>query len=195
MGTRGFVGFLIDGSTLRGSYNHFDSYPTGLGAQVQADLRYWRPLGWDGMREAVPQIRWVDAQAEPSKEDQEAFSATADTNVSTGRDWYSLLRDAQGSLRFMLEQKIATDERDFPKDSLFCEWSYVLDLKNEQVIILRGFNKNLDREAPFCKVGKVPDNGYVGSRIFRTFTAEEYLALDMQSLEDAVDAEEENEDI
>lgn len=33
MGTRGLLGFIIAGRR-RASYNHFDSYPSGLGAQV-----------------------------------------------------------------------------------------------------------------------------------------------------------------
>ena len=33
MGTRGLLGFIIAGCR-RASYNHFDSYPSGLGAQV-----------------------------------------------------------------------------------------------------------------------------------------------------------------
>jgi len=33
MGTRGLLGFIISGRR-RASYNQFDSYPSGLGAQV-----------------------------------------------------------------------------------------------------------------------------------------------------------------
>lgn len=33
MGTRGLLGFIISGRR-HASYNHFDSYPSGLGAQV-----------------------------------------------------------------------------------------------------------------------------------------------------------------
>ena len=33
MGTRGLLGFIIAGRR-RASYNHFDSYPSGLGAQI-----------------------------------------------------------------------------------------------------------------------------------------------------------------
>lgn len=38
MGTRGFVGFVIDGQEKIG-YNHFDSYPDGLGVDVLSWLR------------------------------------------------------------------------------------------------------------------------------------------------------------
>ena len=34
MGTRGAWGFLVDGDDSRITYNHFDSYPSGLGANL-----------------------------------------------------------------------------------------------------------------------------------------------------------------
>ena len=34
MGTRGFVGVKVD-NTIKGSYNHFDSYPDGLGQDIR----------------------------------------------------------------------------------------------------------------------------------------------------------------
>ena len=33
MGTRGLIGFIINGAR-QGTYNHFDSYPCGLGNDV-----------------------------------------------------------------------------------------------------------------------------------------------------------------
>ena len=39
MGTRGLLGFIIKGKK-KGSYNHWDSYPSGLGMEIITWLKY-----------------------------------------------------------------------------------------------------------------------------------------------------------
>jgi hypothetical protein len=47
MGTRGLIGFVIKGRR-RATYNHFDSYPEGLGFDV---LRFILSLDEEGIKE------------------------------------------------------------------------------------------------------------------------------------------------
>jgi hypothetical protein len=49
VGTRGIVA-VVEGSTWRGFYNHFDSYMTGLGADIVKELRSWTATDFENAR-------------------------------------------------------------------------------------------------------------------------------------------------
>jgi hypothetical protein len=157
MGTRGFTGVAIDGD-IKISYNHWDSYPSGLGLKTLHDLRAF--LGGEGddidAALALPILKQRardvtvfadDEDVEPSKEDVERFRQFADTSVGGPitnteiRSYYQLLRNLQGELLKQLELGAMLDAGDFYLDSLFCEWAYLLDLDAGTFQVYRGFQK------------------------------------------------------
>lgn len=140
MGTRGAITFVA-GGVEKTVYNHFDSYPTGLGVTV---LDWLRSPSWDlaTVRAQVEALRLVDDSDEPTPEEREQFAHLADPGVSTGRDWYSLLRETQGEPAAILEAGVAGDATGFPLDSLFCEWAYVIDLDQETFEVYEGFQRS-----------------------------------------------------
>jgi hypothetical protein len=139
MGTRGFVGFIADG-TEKIAYNHFDSYPSGLGVDV---LSWLRTAGQDveALREQVRALRVVDPNSQPTAEDIERLRPFADLGVGrqTVDDWYSLLRDTQGKPAAMLRAGAIEDASGFPLDSLFAEWGYVIDVDAQTFEVYVGF--------------------------------------------------------
>lgn len=165
MGTRGAFGFRIDGVDKL-SYNHFDSYPDGLGSevidQVKAVLATTK-LG--DMIENVRGIRQVDQSDDPTPEDVEKYGALSNSGVSTGADWHSLLRNAQGRVDLLLDGSldVMTDGNSFVVDSLFCEYAYILDLDTTAdrfcLEFYTGFNK--DPEAP-GRYAQLRDGDYCG---------------------------------
>lgn len=140
MGTRGALTFVVDGVEKTG-YNHFDSYPSGLGKNV---LEWLRHPAWDidVARGAVRKLRMVSEDDEPTAAERAQYAVHADPGVSTGRDWYSLLRETQGNPRAILGAGVMIDSKSFPLDSLFCEWVYVVDLDNETFEIYQGFQQS-----------------------------------------------------
>ena len=80
MGTSGNMAFVIDGETKAG-YVHFDSYPSGLGADMLEWLRenYAKPETYA----AVQALKVVDDSSTPTPEQIEALKQYANTNVST----------------------------------------------------------------------------------------------------------------
>lgn len=142
MGTRGAIGFYIDGRTIA-TYNHFDSYPEALGNAVVRDLRgLLQRYSVDALKNKVRALRIVTNENEtPSAVDIARFRRFRNAAVSTGEDWYSLLREMQGELAKYVEAGVIIDSTAFLKDSLFCEWAYLLNLDDQCFEIYRGFQR------------------------------------------------------
>lgn len=141
MGTRGFLGFVADGAE-KIAYNHWDSYPEGLGTDVLAWLRAAMDDP-DATARAARELRVVASSSVPSPEDIERLAAFADTTVGDQRadDWYCLLRKTQGDPSSILKAGVLVDASEFPSDSLFAEWGYVADFDAGVFEVYRGFQK------------------------------------------------------
>lgn len=116
MGTRGFVGYMDEKAKIRGWYNHFDSYPEGLGSQVVAKLA--------GMN--THQIKEFFTMKLSLVKDEEAYQNHKDI---LDRDWTE-------DTKFIIQ-----DGKDFYKDGLFCEYSYIYDIKTNELMCFKGFGE------------------------------------------------------
>lgn len=141
MGTRGAFGVII-GEKEKLAYNHFDSYPDGKGIEV---LRWLRNVieddNLDVVRKLAEEARVVGDETPPTDEDKARLKGSTDLSVAgqSEDDWYCLLRGIQGDLQAMLESGYIYDAGDFPLDSLFCEWGYIVDLDRNVFEVYQGF--------------------------------------------------------
>lgn len=205
MGTRGLIGTICDGA-IHGSYNQYDMYPSGAGRALQNEMRGLMAdrdiridVIFDELRPMVRRLRYVNASEDVPADELAKYEHIHDRRVSTGFDWYSALRGNQGSLLKQLETGVTTDQPDFLKDSLFCEWAYLFDFDNERVLILKGFNQERDREWEHCRVDvdawtpsyEGEELKYFGCAKVWEGALPEFLALDMDKLEDDIDSEDE----
>lgn len=162
MGTRGLVGVVID-DTPKATYNHFDSYPTGLGLDV---VKFVQGLDWENLdadREAFQNLTLVDESENPTDEQIDVLNARgidSPVAVSTGVDWYAWLREAQGNLSEYLRIGFMPNGTTFGSDSLFCEWGYLVNLDNQTVEVYRGFQTEPHTEGYWSDVPT--QNGYHG---------------------------------
>jgi len=124
MGTRGFVGFVVDGIE-KISYNHSDSYPSWLGVRV---LAWLHQQDIATLREQARALELVNEFAKPAGSTEE---------------WYEILHDDQGDLGAMLARGKAVDSLDFPLNSLHCEWGYLVDLDAEVFEVYKGMQRKL----------------------------------------------------
>lgn len=104
MGTSGNMAFVADGKTKAG-YVHFDSYPSGLGADV---LDWLHEALNEQTGKALTQVRnlvVVNDETTPTPEQIEALKRYANTRVSSKQldEWYVLLRETQGDPAATLE--------------------------------------------------------------------------------------------
>jgi hypothetical protein len=172
MGTRGIHGFCYKGK-LKITYNQYDMYPTGVGSDLVEELM---EFSREDLIAAFKRIRMV--KGNPSKANQERYRKIADLGVSkqeTG-DWYCLLRQCQGTLRPWVTGEVSwksydsekghklhkvkldkpvghmLDASDFPTDSLFCEWGYIVNLDNNTFEVYQGSQKASHNSGRFAKL-------------------------------------------
>jgi hypothetical protein len=139
------MAFVIDGETKAG-YVHFDSYPSGLGADMLEWLRenYAKPETYA----AVQALKVVDDSSTPTPEQIEALKQYANTNVSTKQlnEWYVLLRETQGDPADTLAAGYTYGANRVEKYRLgyFGEYTYVADFDAKE-FIAEGYGKSLGR--------------------------------------------------
>lgn len=166
MGTRGIYGFYKYGID-KITYNHFDSYPEGLGEDI---VKFIHNTSILEMNEIFNKIILVNDNTIPTAEQIFECTEYYDNNVSsrTITDWYCLLRKAQGNLEtYKSGLKYMIDNKDFIKDSLFCEWGYIINLDKNILEIYKGFQKTPNKNRYFYD-GRERD-GYYNCKLIKTF--------------------------
>jgi len=164
MSTRGFIGFVIDG-TEKIAYNHYDSYPSALGLNVLHWLHVEPQAEPDIIREQARALRVVAVDSEPTDEDIERLQPFYNPHVGGHSDrptWYQLLRETQGNPGLMLKAGVIEDAGRFPFDSLFAEWGYVVDFDSGVFEVYRGFQEIPHEQGRFAgrEDDEVWKNGY-----------------------------------
>ena len=198
MGTRGVVGVVVDGKEKL-SYNHFDSYPSCLGQElVDFLLEVERKGQRQELKTRFGEAVLVDENHKPTPADKERYAPTADLSVSRQSldDWYCLLRDSQGvnGMRGVLAGTLGhvMESNNFPLDSLFCEWAYVVDLDKNVLEIYKGFQKKKHNVGRFAvkKNAQNPKPNYPGApryypvKLVRTVPLDELTSDSCKGLED-----------
>lgn len=174
MGTRGLNGVVIDGA-IKAAYNQFDTYPSGLGVVMLADAQKLAALEEDELRRVIQAWREVELVSEGDEPTAEQIAKLLERGfeaqqVSTGQDWYSWLRDAQGSLDAYLKAGFMLDSKSFGYDSLFCEWGYLIDLDQRTLEVYEGFQKQAHSEGRWSDRGAEQDNGYYPIKLVAKWT-------------------------
>lgn len=143
MGTRGMYGFYKNGVT-KATYNHSDSYPNWLGKFI---VKFITETTIEEMNDIFDRIVMVNGDSKPTVDQiNECIQFfTADVGSDLIDDWYNLLRLAQGDLTLYKQGlKYMIDNSDFILDSLFCEWTYIINLDENVLEIYKGFQKEAE---------------------------------------------------
>lgn len=166
MGTRGINGFIYKAEDKL-CYNHFDSYPTGLGKQI---LKFIVGVNqnndWDRLKSNVEKLKMIDADSKPTKKEIEMYTNSGFLDESVGKpgemDWYKLLRNTQNGVWmddvYEGTQLHAEDCKGLIKNSLFCEFGYIINLDTMQLEIYRGFQKKAQKGNRYGTIAN--DDGY-----------------------------------
>lgn len=157
MGTRGACGFRI-GGVDKVMYNGHDSYPDWLGKEI---LEFIQKRELNDICSFAEKIVLVDR-------DEKIDGQTLDY----------ILQEYEGQLGKMYDKKEyrMISSSNFLKDSLFCEWAYIINIDEKILEVYRGFNKNKSNPGRYSKY-KDDDNGYYGVVLIRTYPLEEIKDL------------------
>ena len=142
MSTRGAWG-IKKGDKIIVQYNHFDSYPTGLGEQIVEDLNEWykdAPEEWiKRLNEVLDEVEVINEEKTPQPT-EEQLQYIRDEGIKFDenyKEWFSVLSELQGRvLPYLKGFKYFLDWGvEWLNDSLFCEWAYIFNLDNNTLEI------------------------------------------------------------
>lgn len=159
MGTRHLIGVIMDGEWRVAQYGQWDGSPSGQGVEILKFLRELTATQYLRFREQLKRTYFgtaeeIDEAYAPYSQDgmmtldqAEAFKRSRHGHNSrdTGADILQVVLDFEEPVG--LEPAPARpglmliDSRDFARDSLFCEWAYIIDLDTNTLEVYRGFNK------------------------------------------------------
>lgn len=146
------MGFVAEKKSVY-VYNHFDSYPDHLGEVM---LEWARNANADDPAR-IKAMRIVSDETDaPTREDVERLANYTNLSVNqqatgdTTPNWYQLLRETQGNPDATLAAGVYEDASNFPLDSLFCEWGYVVDFDLGVFEVYRGFQKAAHEKGRFA---------------------------------------------
>jgi hypothetical protein len=154
MGTRNLTMVVSNNQTKVAQYGQWDGYPEGQGRTALEILTNILKEGkLPEFKEKVDKLTWLTKE---QGEDLEKDKNLDLKHPYLSRDWGAQILEAviYGTLTkepgFMQSQKLVyafdilglVDSSSFAKDSLFCEWGYVIDLDKMTFEVYEGFNKS-----------------------------------------------------
>lgn len=155
MSTRGTLGVIHNEREIA-AYNHSDSYPDWLGVKT---LAFLREADLEDLRQRAEKVTIVSDETPPTPKQIEQLHRYANMHVGgpvsgtpeENASWYQLLRETQGDLDAMLAAGYIEDGSDFPLDSLFCEWAYIVNLDDEVLEVYKGFQAEPHDKGRYAK--------------------------------------------
>jgi len=192
VGTRGLIGVRLDGKDYL-TYNHFDSYPSGLGVaavlavdEMDEDLDYWKDL--------TRRVKVVNPTDVPAMEElQNHVSLWEKDCEAPPTEYYDFLHPLQGDIKAMLRMGILIDSGEFINDSLFCEWAYILNLDTRTLEVYHGWQnqKGVGRYA--AAADKPDENGYWPCSLVAEILFDNVTEAGMIELEKTIEGGEEDD--
>ena len=189
MGTRGAVGVKLNNKYYV-TYNHWDSYPSELGKDVVQFCQKIDTIqnGWKKFSKNIEKVELVKNKDKASKKLQNKYAKYCDESVSTqdSSEWYCLLRNLQGISIFneILEGNVEhmIDSFNFLKDSLFCEYAYIINLDDKKLEFYQGFNKSVDTNSPL-PIEQISKNDYYPVKFVGSVNFEDIEDFDVEKIE------------
>ena len=133
MSTRGAVGIIYNNKEKIG-YNHFDSYPAGLGNEL---LTFLKDKTIDELKTLFSNITIM----------KKVFWKTLFSNIT-------IMKNSDNDVWNWQKHTFNTeflDQHNFLNDSLFCEFAYLINLDTNKFEVYVGFNKNPNAAGRYAK--------------------------------------------
>lgn len=158
MGTRGFIGFVIDGKEKLG-YTHWGGYNEGVGVAL---LEFLRTHDLEEVRAQARALQVVSDAVEPTDAEIDKLQSSYNPSVGGPTDrptWYQLLRENQDDPALILASGYVEDNAPFAQDSLFCEGGALVDFDTNRFEWYDGFQKSSHDKGRFASRPSLDDSG------------------------------------
>lgn len=182
MGTRGCYGFRKNGIDKL-TYNHYDSYPDYLGKIM---VTFCKETSLDEMNKIYDRLILVNENDKPTQEQIEECKRyyNGDVSCKTHEDWYCLLRNVQGDLdAYKNGLKYMIDSCGFIKDSLWCEYAYIINLDTYELEFWVG---GQDKPDIYNRYGVERDGDYYPCKMMASYPLVT-ISINEYSVRDFVD--------
>jgi hypothetical protein len=182
MGTRGSVGVIYQEKEKLG-YNQFDSYPDGLGKDIlNIVTKINRENEWSILKDRISKLKNVGEREIMDTRIMEKYKKYSDLSVSEQKlsDPYCLFRKIQGV--DWIEKVYSGDLEDYPlnnefiKDSLFCEYAYLINLDTMKLEFYSGFQESPQKDNRFGQT--INEDGYYPCRLVGLFDISDIIDSD-----------------
>lgn len=186
MSTRGLYGIRKNGVD-KCTYNHSDSYPSYLGFNI---VSFCKESSIENLNIFFDNIEIVDELSKPTEKQKKYCEELGLANFSVASqsndDWYCLLRNLQGN--FALYYKYINDNKrifmidnsEFIKDSLFCEYAYIINLDKNVLEFYKGFQTKRQNKNRYGV--RRDENGYYPCRLIKEFSLDDIFNNDPESI-------------
>lgn len=124
MSTRNLTMVISGGETKVAQYGQSDGYPQGQGKTV---LEFLQKCDLKKFKETLKEVIFLNPEESKNPDRQAEPGVYADAKV------LQLIYDRQATGLI--------DSSNFARESLWCEWAYIIDLDKETLEVYRGFNK------------------------------------------------------
>lgn len=174
MGTRNLVSVMKNKEYKVAQYGQWDGYPEGQGLTV---LNFLRECDLEKFKQQIDKCTFIEddnyikAAYEELGIDISSGYITMEDSARFEDEYPQLSRNMGGKiLEFIYDNDnvLLKNEIEFAKDSLFCEWAYVVDLDKNTFEVYEGFNKEpLSKDERFYD--SADKNGYYPVKHVATF--------------------------
>lgn len=155
MSTRNLTIVISDGETKVAQYGQSDGYPEGQGETV---LEFLQSNDLKKFKEILKEVVFIN----PEKD--EDFKGKPEFDAETASKVLQLIYDRKATGLY--------DSSEFAKNSLFCEWAYVVDLDKGVLEVYRGYNREpLTKDDRFYNE-EVQGKDYYPIKIVKSYSLE-----------------------
>lgn len=175
MGTRGLTVVYKDGEHKIAQYGQWDHYPSGQGITA---LDFLRSSDLPALEANLDRVQWIT--------DEHYEAATK--HITGGKQWITqgevnaidtlfplISRDHGAEILFKVAHAEGDiwlrDGLDFVADSLFNEYTYVIDLDNRVFEVYEGFQTEPHSDGRYAHLGE--KKGYYPVRLVKTYSLDD----------------------
>lgn len=178
MGTRNLTCVVKNGEYKVAQYGQWDGYLEGQGMTI---LNFLKNVDLESFNQFLENVSFLTNEEIATLDNTDWKATYPYLSRDYGGKILNEIMDREGNVKLV-------DDSEFGKDSLFCEYAYVVNLDDMTFEVYTGFVGEKDQQSNRFYLEK-PDRGYYGCKLLKVFdlknlpSEDEFLSFDMEEEE------------